>query len=327
MIKRTPYKPTPYGRVARFYKNLKSKNVFLAVMLLSAGAIFLPTWLTGQVQKVCQAWLAPGGRVALLAARKISPRAAAPVEPDGGLTDPQLRQMLAALSLQLQRLQHENKSLLNIRAALGPRPALVPARVVGFDSLGLPSIEIDRGTEAELEEGQPVLATIPLDVLRTRGLDPQLALAAGTLVGTVEYRPGPYTARVKLITGIRETDKIYGLVVRFVAGEGKTRVLTPYGIYLQGTAKGDKLKGRLDNATLQAINVPIDHGVQPGDFVIPRDPDRLKLPVPLVLGIVEKVVPQTDSSICVTLIIRPLFEKTSLNRVYVLSSHADSDHE
>jgi hypothetical protein len=316
MINRGSYSSS-HGRLARFYKNVKTKNVFVAAMAISAVAIFLPVWLTSPTQRICQAWLAPGGRLMLLAARSVTPAQAGPAGSEEKVTDDQLYRMLTSLSLKLQELQAENQSLLGIRSALGPGPVLVPARVVGFDSLGLPSIEIDRGTDVGLKDGLPVLATIPLDVLQTENLDPKLAISAGVIVGTVDFGLGPYTARVKLITAADV--RLYANVVRFT--DGKTQTLAR--VHLQGSAKGDRMKAQIEDETLKAEMVPAKHGVQKGDFLIPEQPDKLNLPVPLVLGVVDNVDLRTDNRMLVDLTIRPLFQKKHLNKVYVLVTAAE----
>jgi len=278
-------------------------------MIVSALAIFLPSWLTAPAQKVCQAWLAPGGRLTLLAARKIKPSPVQPSDSDGPLTDEQYNRILITLSLKLQELEHENQSLLGIRSAVGPGPVLIPAHVTGFDSLGLPSVEIDRGTDSGLKEGLPVLATIPLDLLRAENIDPKLALAAGMIVGTIDYGLGPYTARVKLVSAM-DPKGLFANVVRFV--DGRTEKLCR--VRLEGTAKGNKI---------MAVMVLKTYDIKAGDFVVPEDPQKLNLPVQLVLGRVEKVDTRMDNRMLVDLTVKPLFEKLNLNKVYILAPHID----
>ncbi len=316
MINRTPYSSSSV-RLARLYKNIKTKNVFIAVMAVSVVAIFLPMWMTAPAQRICQAWLAPGGRLMLLAAKKVTPGHTGATQSEEKVTDDQLYRMLTALSLRLQELQAENQSLRGMRDALGPGPVLVPGRVVGFDSLGLPSIEIDRGTDVGLKEGLPVLATIPLDVLQTENLDPKLAISAGVIVGIVDYGLGPYTARVKLITAA--DIKLFAHVVRFV--NGKTQTLAR--VHLQGTAKGDRMKAQVETETMKAEMVPAKHQVEKGDFLIPEQPEKLNLPVPLILGVVDKVELRTDNRMLVDLTVRPLFQKRHLNKIYVLVTRSE----
>jgi len=274
-------------------------------MVLSAVAIFLPQWLTAPTQRVASAWLAPGGRMTILAARAVSGSRAQPIADDGALNEDQTHRMLTSLSLKLQELYAENRSLLGIRNAVGPSPVLIPARVVGYDSLGLPSVEIDRGTDAGVQAGLPVLATLPLDLLQNSQLDPKLTLAAGIIVGTVDFGLGPYASRVKLINA--SDTHMFAQVIRFV--DGKTQVVAPR-ILLEGVPKKDFLVAKM---------VKGDRGVTAGDFIVPIDPEKLGLPVPMVLGIVDKVDVRTDSRMLVDLTIKPLFEKVRLDKVYVLA--------
>lgn len=285
-------------------------------MILSAAAVFVPRWITAKAQRICQAWFAPTGRLALLAAQKVAPGVDATPAAGDILTDEQYVKMLTAISFHLQQLERENQSLRGLRKAMGEVPVLIPARVVGFDSMNLPSIQIDQGADAGIKEGMPVLATIPLDVLRTEGLDPKLALAAGTIVGTVDYGPGPITARVKLITAM-DPKGLSAIIVRFNTTTGRTETIAH--VHLEGTAKGKRMKMEADNSTLSAGPVARVRGVQPGDLVIPEDLKKLNLPVPLILGVVEKVTPNTDVRLFDDLVVRPFFQKIALNRVYVLA--------
>jgi len=305
MFKRIPYNPLPSGRWARLYRNIKSKNVFVTLMVCSVAAIFLPRWITAPTQRVCQAWLAPGGRFSLLAARAVSGNRAQPQDGDGALTDQQLQRMLAALSLRLQQLETENRSLHGIRQVIGSDPMLIPARVVGFDSLGLPSVEIDRGTDTGVKEGLPVLATIPLDLLQVEGLDPKLTIAAGGIIGRVDHGVGPFTARVKLISS--SDTNMFANVIRFV--NGRTQVIAR--VLVRGVPKQKDI--------LRAEQVKAERGVEKGDFLVPDDPEKLGLTAPMVFGVVDKVETRPDVRMLVDLTIRPLFDKIRLNKVYVLA--------
>jgi cell shape-determining protein MreC len=279
-------------------------------MILSGILIFVPIRWTGPVEKILQAWLAPTGSVTLLAAQKIAGEET-PSQNQNAVADDQLQRMFVSLSLRLQELEYENRSLMNIRDAVGPEPSLlpsrvaavVPGRVVGFDSLGLASIEIDRGSFYGVKEGQPVLATIPLNVLQDENLDPKLAIAAGTLVGTIAYGPGPYTSRVQLISAPKVLFAAY--VVRYISGRSK--ILTT--VIVQGTPKGE---------FMIAADVGAHFGIEPGDFVVPSDPEKLNLPAPVILGKVSKVDISTKNRQLVDLTIEPMFKKLALNKVYVL---------
>jgi hypothetical protein len=306
LLRRIQYNPSRLRRYRRIYGNIKSQNVFIFLMALSAIALLMPIRWTGPVEKLFQAWLAPAGHMTILAAQKA---VGTPATSDGVMTDQHLERMLMALSLRLQELELENRSLLGLREGVGPGGSLVPSRVapakvVGMDSLGLASVEIDRGTFAGLKEGLPVLAAMPLDILQQANLDPKLAIAAGTLVGRIAYEPGPYTARVELISGPKVTMLAY--VVRYVGGRSKVIAR----VYVQGTPKGDVMR--------TAQPVPANHGVEVGDFVIPAEPEKLNLPNPVVLGRVSQVDISTDNRHFVNLAIEPFFRKTRLNRVYVL---------
>jgi cell shape-determining protein MreC len=307
ILRRIEYNPSRFTRYNRLYKKLKSKNVFVVLMVLSGILLFLPIRWTGPTEKILQAWLAPTGSMTLLAAQKIAGEEE-PAQNVNAVSDEQIQRMFIALSLRIQELESENRSLMGIRNAVGPEPALqpasvAPARVVGFDSLGLSSIEIDKGSFSGVKEGLPVLATIPLNVLQDVNLDPKLAIAAGTLVGTIAFGPGPYTARVELISAPKVHFAAY--VVRYISG--RTKIIT--SIFVQGTAKGELMTAKYVGANF---------GIEPGDFVIPSDPSKLNLPAPVVVGKVSKVDISTENRQLVDLTIEPMFKKLILNKVYVL---------
>jgi cell shape-determining protein MreC len=301
------YNPSRFSRYNRLYKKLKSKNVFIVLMVLSGLLLFLPIRWTGPTEKILQAWLAPAGSMTILAAQKVAGEEE-PAQNENAVSDEQIQRMFVALSLRIQELESENRSLMGIRNAVGPEPSLLPsrvapARVVGFDSLGLSSIEIDKGSFAGVKEGQPVLATIPLNVLRDENLDPKLAIAAGTLVGTVAYGPGPYTARVELISSPKVLFPAY--VVRYISGRSK--IITT--VIVQGTPKGELMISKSAGGNF---------GIEPGDFIIPSNPEKLNLPTPIIIGKVSKVDISTENRQLIDLTIEPMFKKLALNKVYVL---------
>ncbi len=307
MLRRIQYNPTQFQRYSRFYKKLKSQNVFIALMIGSAVAIFLPIRWTGPVEKICQAWLAPAGSYTLLAAQRITGRGET-LDDSSKLTPTRKDQMLAVLNLKLTELERENRNLMNLRNAMGPGPSLVPsrvaqARVVGHDSLGLASVEVDRGSLSGVKEGLPVLATIPLDILQNENLDPKLAISAGSLVGLIAYDPGPYTARVELFTSSKMNMLAY--VLRYV--NDKSQIVAR--VYIQGTPKGDLMVTKLP--------VPAQR-VKVGDLVIPAEPEKFNLPTPVVLGKVVKVDINTDNRLTEDLTICPILQKKDLSKLYIL---------
>jgi cell shape-determining protein MreC len=302
------YDPSRFRRFRHFYQNVKSQNVFIVLMIISAITMFLPIRWTGSIEKYFQAWLSPAGNMTILAAQKLTGEKT--VSSETCLTDEGALRMQAALSLKLQQLEAENRSLMGLREAIGERGELIPAgvasaNVVGFDSLGLPSVEIDKGTFAGVKEGCPVLAAMPLDLFEVQDtkLDPRLAIAAGMLVGVVAYNPGPLTSRVELISSPKAKLTIY--IMRYE--EGRSKIVGRW--YAEGTAKGKVLISKDASAKW---------GVEVGDFVIPEDPAKLNLPNPVVIGRVSKVEPSTDDRHFVDLEIEPFFHKTGLRRVYVL---------
>jgi cell shape-determining protein MreC len=305
-LRRVQYDPSRFRRFRRFYKNVKSQNVFIVLMILSAITMFLPIRWTGSLEKYFQAWLSPAGHMTILAAQKLTGEQT--VGNNTCLTDEGALRMQAALSLKLQELEAENRSLMGLRGAMGERGSLLPAgvataNVVGFDSMGLPSVEIDKGTFAGVKEGCAVLAAMPLDLFQETNLDPRLAIAAGMLVGVVAYHPGPLTSRVELISA--PNAKVTVFIMRFENGRSKI-IARGYG---EGTAKGKEIVVK---------NVPASHEVEVGDFVVPADPEKLNLPNPVVIGRVTRIDPSTDDRHFINLTIEPFFHKTGLRRVYVL---------
>ena len=279
---------------------LNMRYVFLVLMLLSLISVFLPAHWTGPTEKFCQTWIGPPGRLSILAAQKIKSEKLSSAQ-SKNLTNEHLKRLLSVISIQLNQLKQQNRQLLKLRKLISEQPTLVPAHVIGFDSLGLASLEIDRGSFAHLQSDLPVIAAVPTELIGT-DINPDVILAAGTLIGTIAYEPGPYTARVKLISS--PDRKLTAFVVRFA--NGKSRKIAR--IRVKGTKKGYML----------ADMVPLKHKVKVGDFVILQNYKKFLLPSPMTIGIVTKVSIRTDNRLLADLIIKPVISKTALDTIYIL---------
>ncbi len=284
-------------------KQVNWRYVFLALMFLSIIALFLPLRWTGPAEKFCQTWLAPSGRLSILAARKIKPETRTEAVNSRKSADIRLQRLLSAISIQLNQLQKQNRQLLKLRKIVSNAPVLVPAHVIGFDSLGLASIEIDKGSFAHITQGLPVIADVPTDLIGLENVDSKIALAGGTLIGLIAYEPGPYTTRVKLMTS--PEIKLAAFVVRLE--NGKPRRITRV-----------RVKGSKRGTNMIADMVPLKHNVKIGDFVILQEYKKFMLPTPMTIGVVSKINIRTDNRLLADLVIQPVIPKTLLDTVYIL---------
>ena len=282
------------------HRRINLRYVFLILMIVSFVVMFFPVRWTGPTEKFCQTWLGPPARLSILAAQGLTHSTAIN---NNQLTDEHLLRIFTAISAQLNQLQKQNQELLRLRKIISYKPMLVPARVIGFDSLGLASIEIDRGTFANVKTNLPVLTAIPRTLIGTANIDPKIILAGGTLIGTIAYEPGPYTARVKLMSAYDR--KFTAFVVRFENNRTKTIARI-------------RLEGSKDGKKMIADMVPIKHKVKVGDFVIPEEYKKFFLPTPMVIGTVTAINIRTDNRLLADLTIQPIIPKTALDRVYVL---------
>ncbi len=279
------------------------RYLFLAMMTISLIIIFLPIRWTGPLEKFCQTWIAPAGRLSILAAKGILPSAKTSDIQKKKLADERLHRLLSAISVQLYQLKKQNRQLLKLRKIVSNSPILIPARVIGFDSLGLASIEIDKGSASDIKANLPVIADIPAELIGLDKIDPNIIIAGGTLIGTIAYQPGPYTARVKLMTS--PDTKLSAFVVRLHNNKLK-RIAR---IRIKGTKTGKRMIADM---------VPIKHNVKIGDLVILEQYRKFLLPTPMTIGIIEKVNIRTDNRLLSDLIVKPVIPKIMLDTVYVL---------
>ncbi len=297
--------------MSRFFRNnwvglfqkLESRQIVLLLLVLSAIFVICPVAWTGPFEKFFQAWLAPSARLSILAGQQIA--GDTNKNESEKLNDEHLRRLFTSISFRIQELEEQNRQLMGIRHQIGNKSVLVPARLIGFDSLGLASIEVNRGSSAKIQADMPVLASIPRELLNTINLSPEVALSGGVVIGKIAYSPGPYTARVKLISS--PDAKFTGLVLRYENGKTKTIAR----VRIEGTRKQSRMIAKM---------VPIKHGVKPGDIIVPENPKSLRLPCPMVIGIVDSVKIRTDNRLLANLNIKPAFDTTHLNRIYILRS-------
>jgi len=296
-----------------FGKRIRVKKVFAAVVGVALLLLFLPVRWTGPLERVCQALFAPAGRYTILAARAVGGGDEAPGGSAGGLDDGQRERLLTVLNARLVQLEEENRRLLGLREIIDFDYGFVRAHVSQFDSLGLESIVIDRGSFSRIPDGAPVLFALAEQVPGFERVSPQVALATAALVGRIAYSPGPYTARVELLTS---TDVYFlGRVVRPGRDNGPPVEITTVQVSWAGN---DQL--------LAATMVPVTHRIEPGDLVLVAEPHHFKLPVALAVGTVEAVKPRIDSPLHADLSIRPYFQKAQLDTVYVLVVLPESGH-
>ncbi len=289
-----------YTFLKRYLKRLKLRHIFVGILIFSAILVFTPQRITGPLEKFIQPWLVPTSRLVFLTGKALL----SSKKPIPQLTkEKQISRILVSISTKLTDLEKENQKLLKVRTLIGEDYILVPARVVSLDSLGLASIEIDRGLTSKINKNQPVIAFIDESLITEGYLNPELIIASGVLIGQVAYTPGPYTARVKLITA--KDMRFIGNVIRYKSG--KFHKLAR--IRLEGTKSGKELIARM---------VPIKHNVASGDLVLLKDYQKFGLPNPILIGFVKDYKIRTDNRLLCDLRILPAFKPSLLDKVYVL---------
>ncbi len=294
-------------RTRHFYvlgKRVSVKGAFAGVLCVALLLLLLPIRWTGPIEKLCQALFAPAGRYTILAARTVTGQAKkSDNETKTVLNYDQTQRLIAVVNLKLKELEDQNRTLLSMRKSIDYAYGLLPAKVAQFDSLDLESVVIDKGTFNHVADGAAVLIGIADKAADMSDVDPRIVLATGALVGRIAYPPGPYTARVKLITSADETFR--GKIVR--SGEHPGQVVLVGSIMVEGTGKA-----------LAATKVPITYGVRKGDMVVMAEPEKFNLPVDVPVGIVDTVTRRIDSRQHSDLTIIPYFKKVTLDSVYIL---------
>lgn len=291
-----------------------AKQVFAVVFGLAVILLIVPIHWTGPVERICQAFLAPAGRYAILAAQTVTRREGPSQGPAGGLSDEQTRRMVAVLNQRITELERENRKLLSLRRTLDAGFALAPANVVAHDSMGLASVVIDRGAGVTSDNksiggtaaGDPVLVAVAEGIPAWARVDPKLVLATGALIGRIApYAPGPYTSRAELLPGI---DTPFACcILRVDQASQQVHVIV----------KNVVVTGK-DGTVLVADKVPGEHNVQMGDLVVLTEPQDFNLPISLAVGKVADIQTRTDNRLFVDLTIQPYFTAAELGRVYVL---------
>jgi cell shape-determining protein MreC len=224
-----------------------------------------------------------------------------------GVNDDQMLRVIGVINTRLRALEEENKKLLALRKTIEPTFSLVPGNVIGFDSLGLNSVEIDVGSEGGVETNSPVLVGIAKDISQFENMDFKVTLGSGALCGWIAYSPGPLTARVKLITSRDVALPAY--IVHIDRDPDRVQIRTE--VRVEGTGKGG----------LRATMIPRQHNVEKGDLVILSKPNAVHLPVSLAVGTVSEVKDSTQHPQMVDAVITPYFDEP--NRIYVLISAAE----
>jgi len=294
------------GRSPTVLRNLPTKRgVFAILMVAALVMVLLPASLTGSLQRICRAFFAPTGRMMVLAGRAVREGLS---KTDGEQYDHRQQQALenalAAMGHQLQQLRRENQDLTRLRAVAGLTGKLIPARVVGYDSVGhRESIELDRGSKSGVAVKQPVVAGVAEDLFRQKRLPAEVLLASCCLIGRVEYAPGPYTTRVRLLTD--PAMRLLGKVGRIVDGQFQTLA----DVVLEGGGKG----------RMVATQVQAKSELQVGDLVISQA-GQLGLPCSLVVGTVQQVRPRSDNRHLKDLIVLPRIDKRQLDKVFVVAA-------
>jgi len=289
-------------------RKLSVRKAYLIVVLAALfSSLFLPIRCTGPLENICQALFAPPGRYTMLAARAVLGGETGSPGTDQSLMNEEQSRRLIAIRAELKKLEKENRELLGLREAIEPKFSLQRAYVVGFDSLGLRSTEITWGHYiTDVKEKAPVLVGISEPIAQVSRIDPKIILASGALLGQIAYSPGPYTARVELITS--SGVKFPAHIVRADPSGEEAEILTKVPQAVVGSGKDELL----------AAEVPVKYGVRPGDVVILAQPEEFGLPVALAVGKVAKLKPSTYSSLVNDVVITPFFKIYDLDKVYVL---------
>lgn len=296
------------GRSPGLLRNLPGKRAIFAILMAAALVMMVqPATFTGPLERVCQAFFAPAGRAMVLAGRTVRKNllTGKGTERADDDSDRQrgLENALAAMGQQLTDLRKENKDLTQLRSSTRLTGKLIPSRVVGYDSVGRrESIEVDRGSSSGVAQGQPAVAGVVDDLLVGGRLANEVLLASGCLIGKVEFSPGPYTCRIRLLSD--PNMRILAKVGRII--EGQFHQLAE--LVLVGKGKGKMV----------SVEVAADSGIEPGDLVISAA-GQLNLPCSLVVGTVAEVCVRTDNRQLQDLIILPRIDKRELDKVYLVA--------
>ncbi len=296
------------GRSPGLLRNLPGKRAIFAILMAAAVVMLLqPATLTGPLERMCQAFFAPAGRAMVLAGRTVRKNLPIGRRAERASDDSQqqhaLENVLAAMGQQLRELRKENKDLTQLRSSARLTGKLIPSRVVGYDSVGRrESIEVDRGSSSGAARGQPAVAGVVDDLLVGGQLADEVLLASGCLIGKVEFSPGPYTCRVRLLTD--PNMRILAKVGRII--EGQFHQLAE--VVLVGKGKGKMI----------AVEASADSGIEPGDLVISAA-GQLNLPCSLVVGTVAEVRVRTDNRQLQDLTVLPRIDKRELDKVYLVA--------
>lgn len=291
-----------YSILKRFNKKIRFRHIVISVLLASPIVTFIPPHITGTAEKFLQPWLVPASHLLLLAGRTIineNKNKGSAEEKEKNIS-----RSILAISIKLAELEKENERLLGIRRIIGKDFIIIPARLVGFDSLGLASIEINKGLTSAIEKDLPVLAEISEELINI-GVDPQLSIASGVLVGRIAYLPGPYTSRVELITS-----KNISMICNIVRYNGSK-------IYKIARIK---VEGAKDANEMIAKMVPTKHNVKVNDLVMLEEYTKFGLPTPVLVGYVDEITIRIDNRLLADLKIKPAFDLRLLDKVYILKS-------
>jgi cell shape-determining protein MreC len=218
-----------------------------------------------------------------------------------------LEHLVASLSTQLDEQKRENAELTAIRRmGIGHQAKLIPARVVGEDVLAWrDSRLIDAGTLIGVADGgavttQSLLLEMAGDAQPVTGMT---VLQGERLVGWIS-RASTYTARVRLLS-----DPETRMPVSIGRSDESGFKVIDAEFWLEGRGSG------------RIVVLEVDHKyikqglVRKGDLVMSQ-PDPPDLPVPLVIGRVVDLKPQSDNELLYTLTVESSLK--SLRHVYVL---------
>lgn len=316
----------------RLGEGFSRETAFWLLMPLSALLLLLPPGWTDWMRGVTQLLVPAQAVVQALGVRATDAvshvdQAVRPTGADAAPDLAALRNQLAFHTALVAQLTAENDTLRGLRAERIRRPLrLIPARVVSRDIVAardsvllkqgsargvrwadwvVSRLFIDRGADAELEEGYTILAR-------------------EYVVGRVEA-VHPYMARVRLFS-----DLDCRAPVRVMRHEGSGLTLMEYPLTLVGLGGGRMVLREVPIARVVVDDAPAAVGgearIAVGDVVV-SSPGEFGLETPMVVGTVARIVVDPRKRLVADVEVTPAVSPDDLREVYVVAALAGAAFE
>lgn len=281
------------------------------MLLVTAVVVVLPAPLTAPLASIMQIFVPLQHLFSALL-----PGLADPPADGDALADPRvemLRNRIAAQTMEIRRLRHENQALAHLRQLGLQGGRLIAARLVAADSVAWrESRLIDQGTLRGIRRDAAVISSYFTSVGGADGVADGMSIVSGeVLIGEiVETRT--HTARVLLLTDPEARPRVVRIVHE---GDSGAEVLDAEFL-CRGIGQGSMAIREVDHNYVQQGKV------KPGDRVVTAAGD-LNLPCEMVIGRVHEIRRDDDNAVLYNLTVKPLLDVSRLGRVYVIDQNPD----